>query len=207
MAILQVEYLEDLAPARLQHLLDRSKEDINQVLSDVRQILADLRRDGDAENLRWHRQYKKDLTVPELEVSLTEIEAAYRVVDPLVLEALKIAAANLEVFHRAQREREMWAVEVRPGILAGRLVRPIPRVGCYIPGGLASYPSSALMNLGAATNNMTRAWRMMTMSRGTPVALVMTLPPLRSAPKRIAAKKLPTGLRPPTSATAKPSQP
>jgi histidinol dehydrogenase len=107
MAILQVEYLEALAPARLQHLLDRSKEDINQVLSDVRQILADLRREGDAESLRWHRQYKEDLTVPELEVSLTEIEAAYRVVDPLVLEALKIAAANLEVFHRAQREREM----------------------------------------------------------------------------------------------------
>jgi histidinol dehydrogenase len=65
----------------------------------------------------------------------------------LVLEALKTAAANIEAFHQAQREREMWAVEVRPGILAGRLVRPIPRVGCYIPGGLASYPSSALMNI------------------------------------------------------------
>jgi histidinol dehydrogenase len=63
-----------------------------------------------------------------------------------VFEALKTAAGNIEAFHQAQREREMWAVEIRPGILAGRLVRPIPRVGCYIPGGLASYPSSALMN-------------------------------------------------------------
>ena len=41
----------------------------------------------------------------------------------------------------------MWAMEVQPGILAGRLSRPIDRVGCYIPGGLASYPSSALMNI------------------------------------------------------------
>jgi histidinol dehydrogenase len=147
MAILQVEYLESLAPARLERLLHRSKEDINQVLAEVRQILEALRRDGDAESLRWHRQYKDDLTAAELEVAPAEIEAAHRSLDPQVLEALQIAAANLETFHRAQREREMWAVEVRPGILAGRLVRPIPRVGCYIPGGLASYPSSALMNI------------------------------------------------------------
>jgi histidinol dehydrogenase len=147
MALLQVEYLEKLAPARLDHLLHRSQEDVNQVLEDVRAILAALRRDGDAESLRWHRQYKADLTAAELEVGLAEIEAAYQSLDPRVLEALKVAAANIEAFHQAQREREMWAVEIRPGILAGRLVRPIPRVGCYIPGGLASYPSSALMNI------------------------------------------------------------
>lgn len=147
MAVLQVEYLEKLAPSRLNHLLNRSREDVNQVLEEVRVILATLRRDGDAESLRWHGRYKADLTVPELEVSVSEIEAAYRSLDPRVLEALKTAAANIEAFHRAQLEREMWAVEIRPGILAGRLARAIPRVGCYIPGGLASYPSSALMNI------------------------------------------------------------
>ncbi|MGD0828677.1 MAG: histidinol dehydrogenase, partial [Desulfobaccales bacterium] len=63
------------------------------------------------------------------------------------LAALKAAAANIEKFHRAQQEREMWAMEVQPGILAGRLSRPLERVGCYIPGGLASYPSSALMTI------------------------------------------------------------
>ena len=65
MAVLQVEYLESLAPARLDRLLNRSKEDVNQVLEDVRAILTALRRDGDAENLRWHRQYKADLTALE----------------------------------------------------------------------------------------------------------------------------------------------
>jgi histidinol dehydrogenase len=147
MAILQVEYLENLAEDRLDHLLNRSKGDVNQVIEEVRAILTALRRDGDEESLRWHRQYQADLTAAGLEVSLGEIEAAYRSLDPRVLEALKTAAANIESFHQAQREREMWAVEIRPGILAGRLVRPIPRVGCYIPGGLASYPSSALMNI------------------------------------------------------------
>ena len=153
MAVLQVEFLETLAPARLDHLLHRSKEDVNQVIEDVRAILTVLRRDGDAESLlkgeslRLHRQYQADLTSGKLEVSPAEIDAAYHSLDFRVLAALKEAAANIEAFHLAQREREMWAVEIRPGILAGRLVRPIPRVGCYIPGGLASYPSSALMNI------------------------------------------------------------
>ena len=147
MAVLQVEYLEKLTPERRDHLLKRSKTDVSQVLEEVRAILTALQRDGDAESLRWHRQYKSDLTVSELEVTPAEIEAAYQSLDPKVLTALKVAAANIEAFHQAQRDREMWAVEVRPGITAGRLVRPIPRVGCYIPGGLASYPSSALMNV------------------------------------------------------------
>ncbi|MGQ9688175.1 MAG: histidinol dehydrogenase [Desulfobaccales bacterium] len=147
MAVLQVEYLADLAPARLDHLLNRSRQDVNQVLEEVRGILTTLRREGDAESLRWHRQYRAGLTVADLEVSPAEIEAAYQGLDPRVFEALKIAAANIEAFHQAQREGQMWAVEIRPGILAGRLARPIPRVGCYIPGGLASYPSSALMTI------------------------------------------------------------
>ena len=80
-------------------------------------------------------------------MSPEEIEAAYRGLDPQVLEAFQAAAANIETFHQAQRDREMWAMESQPGILAGRLIRPLARVGCYIPGGLAAYPSSALMNI------------------------------------------------------------
>ncbi len=144
---LTLEYLDKLTPERQARLLNRSKLDITEVLEDVRTILADLRRDGDAESLRWHRQYKADITVGDLEVTAGEIEAAHRVLDPKVLDALKVAAANIEKFHQSQKEREMYALEVVPGILAGRLVRPLERLGCYIPGGLASYPSSALMNI------------------------------------------------------------
>lgn len=146
MADLQVEYLDQLTPARRQEILSRSQEDVSQVLDTVRPILAALRQVGDEENLRQHG-LKPGLTAADLEVKEEEIETAYRVLDPKVLEALKAAAANIEKFHRAQLEREMWAVELRPGLLAGRLTRPLDRVGCYIPGGLASYPSSALMNI------------------------------------------------------------
>jgi histidinol dehydrogenase len=147
MADLKLEYLDKLTPERREQLLNRSKTDVTEVLEDVRKILTDLRRDGDQESLRWHKQYKADITVDDLEVTPGEIDAAHRVLDPKVLDALKIAAANIEKFHRAQLEREMYALEVLPGILAGRLIRPLARVGCYIPGGLASYPSSALMNI------------------------------------------------------------
>jgi len=144
---LRVEHLRDLPPARRERLLRRSALDVTEVLEEVRGILTALRTQGDAETLRWHRQYKADLTVAELEVSEAEIEAAYARVDPEVLAALKRAAVQIEKFHAAQREREIQALEVAPGILAGRLIRPLERVGCYIPGGLASYPSSALMTI------------------------------------------------------------
>jgi histidinol dehydrogenase len=147
MAGLQVEILGELKEARRQAILSRSREEVSQVLEVVRPILAALQKDGDQESLRQHRQFKDDLTPQDLEATPEEIEKAYRAVDPKVLAALKTAAANIEKFHRAQLEKEMWALEVQPGILAGRLLRPLERVGCYIPGGLASYPSSALMNI------------------------------------------------------------
>ena len=147
MADLQVESLLKLAPARRQAILSRSQVDVSAVLEVVTPILAALRQDGDAESLRQHGQFKGDISVADLEATPEEIDAAYRSLDPKVLVALKTAAANIEKFHQAQREREMWAMEVQPGILAGRLTRPLHRVGCYIPGGLASYPSSALMNI------------------------------------------------------------
>jgi histidinol dehydrogenase len=139
--------LKRLSPARRQTILVRSRGDVSEVLAQVAPILAALRREGDAESLRQHRQFKADLTLADLEAAPEEIAAAYRAVDPEVLAALKAAAANIEKFHRAQQDREMWAMEVQPGILAGRLSRPLERVGCYIPGGLASYPSSALMTI------------------------------------------------------------
>lgn len=147
MAGLQIEYLKKLDPARRQAILSRSQVDVSEVLATVAPILAALKKAGDAESLRQHGQFKADLKVADLEATPEEIEAAYRAVDPEVLAALKVAAGNIEKFHAAQREREMWAMEVQPGILAGRLTRPLDRVGCYIPGGLASYPSSALMNI------------------------------------------------------------
>ncbi len=77
----------------------------------------------------------------DLEATPEEIEAAYRGLDPQVLTALKAAAANIEKFHQAQREREMWAMEVQPGILAGQ-ADPAPG-----PGGLLHSRRAGLLSL------------------------------------------------------------
>jgi len=148
-ADLQVESLTELAPERRRAILSRSQVDVSEVRAEVAEYLEAVHREGDAATLRDHKhpKFKAGLAAADLEATPAEIEAAYRVLEPQVLAALQTAAANIEKFHQAQREREMWAMEVQPGILAGRLTRPLNRVGCYIPGGLASYPSSALMNI------------------------------------------------------------
>ncbi len=66
---------------------------------------------------------------------------------PEVVDAIRFAAANIRKFHEAQSERSMWCTELAPGILAGRMTRPMDIVGAYIPGGRGAYPSSALMTI------------------------------------------------------------
>jgi len=83
----------------------------------------------------------------ELRVSEEEIEAAYDLVEDRLLEALSQAADNILQFHSQQRDRDLWLTEIAPGVSVGQKVVPLDSVGAYVPGGRASYPSSALMNI------------------------------------------------------------
>ena len=83
----------------------------------------------------------------DLRVSQEEIDAAYESVDEKLLEALAVAAENIFKFHSEQKEHEFWMTEVSPGVSVGQKVVPLDSVGAYVPGGRASYPSSALMNV------------------------------------------------------------
>jgi len=122
-------------------------EDVSAIFAEMREICMDISKRGDAVTLEHYRKYKEHITPDDLAVTREDIDAAYKALDPEVVKQLRFAAANIEKFHLAQREREMWSIEVAPGILAGRLVRPMDIVGCYIPGRLASYPSSVLMTV------------------------------------------------------------
>lgn len=139
--------IEELNPDQRRAIMQRSMEDISSIFEDVRNIVNDVRRRGDAVALAHYRKHKPDITPADLEVSQDEVREAYGQVDPRVVECLKTAARNITRFHEAQLEREMWSIEVLPGILAGRVTRPMDIVGCYIPGGTAAYPSSILMTV------------------------------------------------------------
>lgn len=144
---LQPEDLSQLAPQRRQELLRRSMADVSGVYERVRSILEDIRQRGDAPNLEEHNRLRPGLTAPELRVDPREIDQAYDQVPAEVVEHLKKAAANIRRFHAAQLERPQWQMEIAPGILAGRKHTPLEAAGCYVPGGRAAYPSTALMTV------------------------------------------------------------
>ncbi len=74
-----------------------------------------------------------------------EIDAAYNAADPEFIRTLTMSAANIEAFHKRQL-RQNFVINDTPGVVLGQKVTPIERVGLYVPGGTASYPSSVLMN-------------------------------------------------------------
>ena len=145
--MLKPEKLSDLSPERRQAIMKRSMEDVSAIFAEMRAICVDVSKRGDAVTLERYTKYKADISREDLVVTRAEIDAAYKAIDPKVVDKLKFAAANILKFHLAERERDMWSIEIAPGILAGRVIRPMDIVGCYIPGRRAAYPSSVLMTV------------------------------------------------------------
>ena len=141
------EKIDDLSPERRKAVMERSMEDISSIYEDVRKIVEDVKARGNAVALEHYKKHKDDIAPSDLEATEEEIQEAYKQVDSKVVDCLKKAARNIIKFHKAQLEREMWSIEVRDGILAGRITRAMDIVGCYIPGGIAAYPSSILMTV------------------------------------------------------------
>jgi histidinol dehydrogenase len=144
---LKPENIDDLTGDKKKSIMERSMEDISSIFEDTRKIVDDIKQNGDAVALTHYKKHKEDITAADLEATEEEIKDAYSKLDPHVVECLKKAAENIIKFHEAQLEREMWSIEVKKGILAGRITRPMDIVGCYIPGGRATYPSSILMTV------------------------------------------------------------
>lgn len=108
----------------------------------VRRILADVRSRGDAAVRDWTERIDQ-VKLHKLQVSAEVIVGAYASLAPDVVDALRLAAGRIERFHRRQPSLN-WVHNDEEGVL-GQLVRPIERVGIYIPGGTAPLPSSLLM--------------------------------------------------------------
>ena len=110
----------------------------------VADILADVRQNGDQAVLRYCARFDK-AQLDALEVSPQEIEEALADLEPEFLEILKEAAANIRAFHSRQ-VRNSFVIADKPGIVLGQKVTPIEKVGVYVPGGTAAYPSTVLMD-------------------------------------------------------------
>ena len=109
----------------------------------VTAIIADVRARGDEALFEYTARFDKaELT--SLEVSPAEIDEAFATVEPQFLDILREAAANIRLFHEKQ-VRNSFVIN-RDGVVMGQKVTPIERVGLYVPGGTAAYPSTVLMD-------------------------------------------------------------
>ncbi len=132
-------------PSLAGRLVSRRRKSNRAVERRTRQILESVRKGGDAALLRLVRDYDcPGIARIGLRVSPEELRAATRSVSPSFLESLRIARDNIARYHSAQRVSS-WD-QVRKGLRLRERISPIRRVGMYVPGGKASYPSTVLMN-------------------------------------------------------------
>ncbi len=147
MSIIKPERIENLSKERREGIIRRSMEDISSIYLEVRDIVLDVQKRGDIVSIEHYRKFKEDISSGDLVVTKEEIEEAYQSLDKKVIHQLNVAAKNIEKFHQAQIEREMWSMEIIDGVMAGRLTRPMDAIGAYLPGRKAIYPSSVLMTI------------------------------------------------------------
>ncbi len=112
----------------------------------VRQIVGDVRRDGDKAVIHYTKLIDRvELTPENLLVSEAEFEAAEQAADPAVVASLRKAAENVRRYHQEQKPNS-WMTYRDQGSILGQSMIPLDRVGIYVPGGTAAYPSSVIMN-------------------------------------------------------------
>ena len=119
---------------------------VGQVEDTVREIVENVRQNGDKAIRELAKKFDH-VDLDSIAVSRDEIEAAYEKVSPELVDELENSAYNIQRFHEIQMPPGLWLREVEPGITLGVKSTPLERVGCYIPGGRASYPSTVLMTV------------------------------------------------------------
>ncbi len=122
--------------------LGARKTSLEDARSTVTGIIGRVRSEGDG---ALRDLAKKYCVLEDIAVSDEEREGAYDLVDARVVESLIEAEARIERFHERQRPRDLWLEEMDPGIVLGVKTTALNRIGIYVPGGRAAYPSSALM--------------------------------------------------------------
>ena len=138
--MIRIMKLKEIAP---EEIFARSNPQVD-VSAVVREILATVRAQGDKALYDYCEKFDH-VALPSLEVSQAEKEEAMQAVDPAFLEILRMAAENIRSFHR-QQVRTSFILTDRPGVVMGQKIMPIEKVGLYVPGGTAAYPSTVLMD-------------------------------------------------------------
>ena len=131
----------------LENLLKRSPNNYGKFEAAVADILANVKEKGDEALFSYTKEFDKVEVTPEtIRVTEEEIEEAYKAVDASLLEVIRKALVNIRSYHEKQRQNS-WFTSTENGTMLGQKVTALNRVGVYVPGGKAVYPSSVLMNI------------------------------------------------------------
>ncbi|MDE6673865.1 MAG: histidinol dehydrogenase [Acetatifactor sp.] len=142
-----VELTESTRKNVLNDLLRRSPNNYSEYEETVNEILSNVKENGNKALFEYTLKFDRFQLTPEnIRVTEEEIQEAYAQMDPQLVEVIRKSAANIRAFHEKQL-RNSWFDAKEDGTILGMKITPIGRVGVYVPGGKAAYPSSVLMNV------------------------------------------------------------
>ena len=131
----------------LENLLKRSPNSYGKFETAVGDILANVRANKDESLFKYTKDFDKaDINASNIVVTKEEIEEAYTLVDPALVDVIRKALKNIKEYHEKQKQYS-WFDSKPDGTILGQKVTALSRVGVYVPGGKAAYPSSVLMNV------------------------------------------------------------
>ncbi len=139
-----IKPISELSAKEKSKLFNRSTG-LQDAMESVLSILRDVKENGD-DALRRYTLRFDNASIGEIEVKHDEINSALASLDKKLIAYLKKAASNIRAFHEAQVSKD-WMKEFSPGIRLGQRITPFETIGAYVPGGKASYPSTALMTV------------------------------------------------------------
>lgn len=143
----KVKLTQDAVSGLLDNLLKRSPNNYGQYVDAVNEIVESVRSRGDEAVFEYTEKFDgAKLCADSIVVTQEEIEEAYTQISTEVLEVIRKAIVNIRTYHEKQRQYS-WFDSQPNGTILGQKVTPLTRVGVYVPGGKAAYPSSVLMNI------------------------------------------------------------
>ena len=140
-----MEFTEENKIALIKELQEREKEDDLDIISKVSNILSNVKKFGDEALIAFTKEFD-GVDLKELEVKKEDIDNAFKFVEEEFINILEEASLNIKEYHENQKSRG-YILNKEDGIYMGQRVIPLERVGVYVPGGTAAYPSSVLMNV------------------------------------------------------------
>lgn len=142
-----VELTRETTQNILENMLKRSPNQYQGYESTVNEIITNVKEHGDEALFSYTKKFDRaELTADTVEVTEEEVREAYDQIDPKLLDVIKKALVNIRDYHALQKQNS-WFESRENGTILGQKITPLQRVGVYVPGGKAVYPSSVLMNI------------------------------------------------------------